>query len=100
MNQITTITQLSDLIRNNKVRIINYIKKDGTSRDVYCTLDFDIIPKEKYPKENEKSKMSSSMDNGLLVIFDLDRNDWRSLVIRKIKRCKIEDEIYTINIKF
>jgi len=97
METITNLTQLSDLMRNNKVKIINYIKQDGTSRDIYCTLDFDIIPKEKHPKEDGDKKVTPDY---LMVIFDLEKNDWRSLVIRKIKRCKVGDKNISVNIKF
>lgn len=96
MENITDRIQLNDLLEKNKIRIINYIKQDGTSRDVYCTLDFDVIPKEKHPQGNERKKTTPDY---LLNIFDLEKNDWRSLVIRKIKKCKIGNDIYTINIK-
>ena len=98
--KIDKLSELLDLLRNNNLVIINnYSKKDGTSRDIHSTLNFDIIPKEKHPKKKEISTMENMSSKGLIVIFDVKKNSWKSLTINKIKKCVVGKNIYTIDIK-
>lgn len=99
MNNITKFSQLFTLVRNNNlVSIINYKKKDGTSRDIHCTLNFETIPKEKLPSPSEEKTMKDRSSRGYIVVFDVDKNDWRTLISKKIKRCIVKNKIYNVNI--
>lgn len=99
MTNITKFSQLFTLVRNNNlVSIIDYKKNNGTSRDIHCTLNFETIPKEKLPTSSEKKTMKDRSSRGYIVIFDVDKNDWRTLITKKIKRCIVGNEIYNVNI--
>jgi len=100
MDVINNLTQLSDIIRNNEsVIILNYNKNDGTSRNINCTLDFNKIPKDKLPKTfKEKNVMDNMSKKGIIVVFDNEKKGWKSLIIKKIKTCRVGKETIKINI--
>ena len=52
---------------------ISFTKKDGTKRDMKCTLNEEMIGTENAPKGVERSKPTES-----LAVFDLEKNAWRS----------------------
>lgn len=52
---------------------ISFTKKDGTKRDMKCTLNEELIGSDNAPKGVERSKPTES-----LAVFDLDKNAWRS----------------------
>jgi len=99
MINLTKFSQLFTLIKSNeRVSIINYKKKDGTSRDIHCTLKFDAIPNDKHPKPREKTTMKSMSGRGYIVVFDVEKSNWRTLVIGKILRCEVDNKIYGVGI--
>jgi hypothetical protein len=100
MERITTLSQLTNLIRSNdEVIILDYKKKDGSSRDIHCTLNFDSIPKEKYPTAQENRKIDNFLKKGYVVVFDIEKNDWRSLISGKILKCKTKEVDYIVKIE-
>jgi hypothetical protein len=53
---------------------VTFTKKDGTLRDMRCTLSEGRIPTDKQPKGE-----SSSKDSGSAVrVFDTEKQEWRS----------------------
>ena len=59
---------------NAKDLCITFTKKDGTVRDMRCTLSAGRIPADKQPKGE-----SSSKDSGSAVrVFDTEKQEWRS----------------------
>ena len=73
---------LRGLLRNEEVTI-TFTKKDGTEREMYCTLKSDNIPSEKAPKNSGKAQSDES-----IAVFDLDKEEWRSFrwdSVRKIE---------------
>jgi hypothetical protein len=52
---------------------VHFTKKDGTEREMACTLDETIIPQEHMPKGVERTKPTES-----LSVFDVEKNEWRS----------------------
>ena len=52
---------------------ISFIKKDGTARDMVCTLASDKIPAEQAPKNSGKAKSDES-----IAVFDVEKQEWRS----------------------
>lgn len=65
----------SDLIKKLEKGVvsISFTKKDGTLREMACTLDSSIIPDEFAPKGVERTKPVDS-----LSVFDVEKNEWRS----------------------
>ena len=73
---------LRGLLQNEEVTI-TFTKKDGTEREMLCTLKPDFIPSEKAPKNSGKAQSDES-----IAVFDLDKEEWRSFrwdSVRKIE---------------
>lgn len=52
---------------------VKFKKKDGTVRDMKCTLKEDLVVS--YDKKSEKKK---TISEDVCSVFDLDKNEWRS----------------------
>ncbi len=61
---------------------VTFTKKDGTEREMYCTLVESKIPVDKRPKETQNTSNSGSA----LRVFDTVTNEWRSFRWDSIKR--------------
>ena len=53
---------------------VTFTKKDGTTRQMRCTLAESAIPAEKYPKDGTGSTTAGSA----LRVFDTEVQEWRS----------------------
>ena len=53
---------------------VSFTKKDGTPRDMLCTLSDSQIPEDKKPKSETTVKFSEEA----IRVFDLDKQEWRS----------------------
>jgi hypothetical protein len=62
---------------------VSFTKKDGTDRDMLCTLIESKIPEDMKPK-TEGTKASDST----LRVFDLEKQGWRSFQWDTIKTVK------------
>jgi WYL_2, Sm-like SH3 beta-barrel fold len=65
------------VLHDDKVKdlCVTFTKKDGTLRDMRCTLVEGKIPSDKIPK-TEGSAVTSS--GSAVRVFDLDKTEWRS----------------------
>lgn len=63
---------------------ISFTKKDGTERDLICTLKESEIPKEKTPKNSEKAK-----NDNVLPVFDVEKKEWRSFRWDSVKKVHV-----------
>lgn len=81
--EITTISTAIEFlakIKEEKEVTLRFIKKDGTTRIMRCTLDFTRIPRLKQPKTVDLEKILKLLTkNKVLHVFDLEKNDWRSV---------------------
>ena len=60
---------------NIKDLCVTFTKKDGSEREMFCTLVEGRIPSDKIPKAKE----TSSEDTGSAVrVFDTEKHEWRS----------------------
>ena len=67
-------------LRINKIRV-TFTKKDGTERDMLCTLQEEaIIP---YEKKTERVK---EQNEEVLSVWDVEKNSWRSFRFDSIIR--------------
>ena len=73
---------LTAMIKSSGV-LITFTKKDGTDRDMWCTLAEASIPEDKKPK-SENTKFSDDA----LRVFDLEKQEWRSFRWDSIKNVK------------
>ena len=61
---------------------VTFTKKDGTEREMYCTLAESKIPVDKRPKEAS----TTSTGGSALRVFDTVTNEWRSFRWDSIKQ--------------
>ena len=67
--------QVRELLHDSKDLRIVFTKKDGTDREMFCTLNESKIPTEKQPKsEGTESTTAGSA----LRVFDTEKQEWRS----------------------
>ena len=64
---------LENLRTNNEGIRVLFTKKDGTEREMLCTLAESAIPMDKQPKGEGSSTVGSAVR-----VFDLDKSEWRS----------------------
>jgi len=64
---------LAGLLKTEEVDL-TFTKKDGTIREMKCTLIEDLLPQ--IEKKTDRVKKES---NDVIAVFDLDKNAWRSV---------------------
>ena len=62
--------------------IVTFTKSDGTERVMKCTLNPEQLPKVEI-KEDAKPRKESTTS---MRVFDLEKNEWRSFTIKKVKQ--------------
>jgi hypothetical protein len=62
---------------------IDFIKVDGSRRLMKCTNNIPIIDRHEVVREKTTARTRPANEN-LLVVFDLEKNDWRSIRIDTI----------------
>jgi hypothetical protein len=78
---MTTLTKLNEdevlnSLRTNLegVRVL-FTKKDGTEREMLCTLVYTNIPEDSQPKD---TTYNTSVVGSAVRVFDLEKSEWRS----------------------
>jgi len=67
-------------IRKEDEVTIKFIKKNGDERVMKCTLNFDKIPSRHKPKDVSIANIMKNIRIHKLVnVYDLEKNDWRSV---------------------
>ena len=67
---------------------VTFTKKDGTERVMKCTLEESQLPKVELKEDTQPRKESTTS----MRVFDLEKNEWRSFVIKSVKRIQITIE--------
>jgi uncharacterized phage-like protein YoqJ len=75
---------LKTLLREQNVTI-EFVKKDGTKRKMFCTLSESKIPAQHVPKNTGKAKSDE-----VLAVFDVENDGWRSFRWDSIKRIEFK----------
>lgn len=84
-DRITTALDFWQKIYDEKIATVKFVKKDGTIRIMKFTLDFTKIPRDKHPKSVDLVKIMKRMnEQGIINVFDLDKQDWRSVPFETI----------------
>ena len=81
---------MNDLLQENintRTCNIKFLKANGELREMRCTRNLDVIPKEFHPKAD--SKKTSNDD--IIVVFDLEKNGWRSFNKYRLTEVVIND---------
>ncbi len=81
MNTASNETR-SGMIKTLKENIcrVDFVKANGESRIMNCTLNFSNIPKEAHPK----NESVDSWPEGLIKVYDIQANGWRSFKIDSV----------------
>ncbi len=68
---------------------VTFTKKDGTERVMNCTLQSDLLPEEPL-KESAEPKKERKENADTLRVFDLEKKEWRSFIIKSIKQIRFD----------
>lgn len=74
------------VLKNHNVEVV-FVKKDGTERTMFCTLNENNVPVDKIPKNTGRSKPQES-----IAVFDIEKQEWRSFRFDSLKRLKFSIE--------
>lgn len=77
---------------------VTFVKADGTVRDMQCTLDWNLIPPDKQPKDShspvdgivKESRQKKEPDPHSLRVFDIEKLEWRSFRFERLQKITAE----------
>jgi hypothetical protein len=98
------ITSAIDFLRKLRVEdfvTIKFLKQDGSIRLMKCSLNFNRIPIEYRPKKVDLAQILKLIDeNGILHVFDLEKEAWRSVPFDRVEWMKTSRNVtYFIKVK-
>ena len=64
---------------------VTFTKADGTNRVMLCTLEENKLPK----VEIKEGAMPRKESTTSMRVFDLEKNEWRSFTLKKVKQVNI-----------
>lgn len=68
-----------------------FTKKDGTQRELLCTLDESRIPTDKLPKaQDSDSKTARQFSDESARVFDTEKQEWRSFRWDSVKEVRFD----------
>jgi hypothetical protein len=76
-------TKLKNMLHEGEV-LVTFTKKDGIDRKMRCTLQEDVIPMSKLPKERVEGEERHLSDE-VCRVWDLESEGWRSFRWDSIK---------------
>ena len=99
MDTLTLLTdgerenELLSMLRSSIAGIrVNFEKKDGSEREMLCTLNEGLIPVDKQPKTS--SEASTRTIGSALPVFDVNKGEWRSFRWDSVKTIKVNGLSY------
>ena len=99
MDTLTLLTdgerenELLSMLRSSIAGIrVNFEKKDGSEREMLCTLNEGLIPVDKQPKTS--SEASTRTIGSALPVFDVNKGEWRSFRWDSVKTIKVNGVSY------
>mgnify|MGYP006286334929 CR=1 FL=1 len=75
---------------NVKDLCVVFTKKDGTEREMHCTLVESKIPADKHPKSRVEETTDSQTSGSAVRVFDTDLNEWRSFRWDSVKQVSFD----------
>lgn len=84
-------TKLHDFLNqtNGKIFTATFMKKDGSMRDLNCRKGVHQFLK-------GGANLAIKPSNGLVVVYDMQKRDYRSLNLDTVQRVKFKGELYSI----
>ena len=85
-----TRDDMVDALRSGMCKV-TFTKKDGTTRVMPCTLNFDLIPDEHKPKGGEDSVMEGvERTISAIRVYAPESDGWRSFIVDNVQSFEIE----------
>jgi fibronectin type 3 domain-containing protein len=82
------------LLRDNNVKhlCVTFTKKDGTERDMQCTLVSTKIPADKQPTTTIglEEETNRQIDGSAVRVFDIEKQEWRSFRWDSVKKVSFD----------
>jgi hypothetical protein len=75
---------------NTKDLCVVFTKKDGSERELFCTLDESRIPSAKLPKVQEEGTTARNFSDESARVFDTEKQEWRSFRWDSVKQVRFE----------
>jgi hypothetical protein len=95
LNDVQFEQYVIDLLGTNEVTV-DFVKKDGSERNMRCTLNIELIPEDKRPTVKTIVEAPETRPEAVRV-FDLDKQDWRSFRWDSLKGLMVGDKsIFTV----
>jgi hypothetical protein len=89
---IVSAIQFWKKVYDEKDVIISFVKQDGTTRVMRCTLDFTKIPKRDKPKSVDIQKILKLIQkNKIMHVYDLEKMGWRSVPFDRVNYMDTRD---------
>ena len=75
---------LKEALRKGEINV-KFVKKDGSERDMRCTLNADLLPPEPVQEHLDVAvQPQKAVNPDVLKVWDLDKNAWRSFRLESI----------------
>jgi hypothetical protein len=84
-HMLDTAADILKKYKENDMLVVTFIKKDGTRRVMTSTLNMKLIPQEQRPKQLDLTKILNKIRQGILSVYDLERQEWRSIPMDRIE---------------
>ena len=75
---------------NAKNLCVVFTKKDGSPRELFCTLDESRIPSTKLSKAQEESTVTRNFSDTAARVFDTEKQEWRSFRWDSVKEVRFD----------
>jgi hypothetical protein len=85
-----TKENLKNELKQN-ILVINFKKKDDTTRKMFCTLKADYLPEAKLTEE-DKEKKEKAENLNVLPVWDLEKKAWRAFRVDSIIDWSVDNE--------
>jgi len=79
--------ELQEILSKNTVSVV-FTKKDGTERNMFCTLDPQFLPAMR--EDTTVSDSKRPPNDSVVAVWDLDIGAWRSFRLDSIKAMEYE----------
>ena len=91
---IKTAVEFLNKLRGEDEARIKFRKLNNEERIMRCTLNFSKIPANKHPKDVNLAKILKLLNESKIIhVFDLDKNDWRSVPFDRTEWLETEDNV-------
>jgi hypothetical protein len=87
MNKNITSTDLLKILTEN-ICVVDFVKVNGETRSMPCTLRSDIVPPQVIKEGKEPKKTNDSVMN----VWCVDKNEWRSFKLENLISLEIKHD--------